>query len=203
MASAFEKRKWNTEVVDFGVPYDFASIMHYPFTAFSKNGKPTIRNIVDMQGKTPYIVLSDGDARQTNAMYKCNGKEILHLLWVNTVFISCNENRKQRKSVTFQIICRKLPHVTESGFLNLGNFCLRNQENSSRNSESHKRMESRIQVPLTRSGIQYVESRIQDCCGFPYMAKIGTFHRRPPPPPPPPTPASRQNTKAAWMWYMG
>ena len=80
LASAFEKRKWNTEVVDFGVPYDFASIMHYPFTAFSKNGKPTIRNIVDMQGKTPYIVLSDGDARQTNAMYKCNGKEILHLL---------------------------------------------------------------------------------------------------------------------------
>lgn len=56
------------------MPYDFASIMHYPFTAFSKNGKPTIRNIVDMQGKTPYIVLSDGDARQTNAMYKCNGK---------------------------------------------------------------------------------------------------------------------------------
>ena len=80
LASAFEKRKWNTEVVDFGVPYDFASIMHYPFTAFSKNGKPTIRNIVDMQGKTPYIVLSDGDARQTNAMYKCNGKEILYLL---------------------------------------------------------------------------------------------------------------------------
>ena len=80
LASAFEKRKWNTEVVDFGVPYDFASIMHYPFTAFSKNGKPTIRNIVDMQGKTPYIVLSDGDARQTNAMYKCNGNEILHLL---------------------------------------------------------------------------------------------------------------------------
>lgn len=71
LASAFEKRKWNTEVVDFGVPYDFASIMHYPFTAFSKNGKPTIRNIVDMQGKTPYIVLSDGDAKQTNAMYKC------------------------------------------------------------------------------------------------------------------------------------
>ena len=106
LASAFEKRKWNTEVVDFGVPYDFASIMHYPFTAFSKNGKPTIRNIVDMQGKTPYIVLSDGDARQTNAMYKCNGKEIMHLLRVNTVFISCKENRKQRKSVPFKISCK-------------------------------------------------------------------------------------------------
>lgn len=74
LASAFEKRKWNAEVVDYGVPYDFASIMHYPFTAFSKNGKPTIRNIVDMQGKTPYVVLSDGDAQQTNAMYKCNSE---------------------------------------------------------------------------------------------------------------------------------
>lgn len=56
------------------MPYDFASIMHYPFTAFSKNGKPTIRNIVDMQGKTPYVVLSDGDAQQTNAMYKCSSE---------------------------------------------------------------------------------------------------------------------------------
>jgi len=72
LEDAFAKRKWGTEVVDYGVPYDFASIMHYPFTAFSKNGKPTIRNIVDMQGKTPYVVLSDGDAQQTNAMYKCS-----------------------------------------------------------------------------------------------------------------------------------
>ena len=29
-----------------------------------------------MQGKTPYVELSDGDAKQTNAMYKCNGKWI-------------------------------------------------------------------------------------------------------------------------------
>lgn len=58
------------------MPYDFESIMHYPFTAFSKNGKPTIRNIVPMNGKVPYVsrMLSDGDAKQTNAMYKCDGK---------------------------------------------------------------------------------------------------------------------------------
>ena len=49
--------------------------MHYPFTAFSKNGKPTIRNIVPMNGKVPYVELSDGDAQQTNAMYKCDGKD--------------------------------------------------------------------------------------------------------------------------------
>ena len=30
-----------------------------------------------MNGKVPYVELSDGDAQQTNAMYKCNGK-ILH-----------------------------------------------------------------------------------------------------------------------------
>ena len=29
-----------------------------------------------MQGKTPYVELSDGDAKQTNSMYKCNGKRI-------------------------------------------------------------------------------------------------------------------------------
>ena len=60
--------------MDYGVPCDFESIMHYPFTAFSKNGKPTIRNIVPMNGKVPYVELSDGDAKQTNAMYKCDGK---------------------------------------------------------------------------------------------------------------------------------
>ncbi|XP_048580000.1 zinc metalloproteinase nas-13 isoform X2 [Nematostella vectensis] len=69
---AFEKRKWGTEVTDYGSQYDFASIMHYPFTAFSKNGRPTIKAIADMQGKTPYIALSADDAMQTNAMYKCN-----------------------------------------------------------------------------------------------------------------------------------
>ena len=61
--------------MDYGVPYVFESIMHYPFTAFSKNGKPTIRNIVPMNGKVPYIELSDGDAKQRNAMYKCDGKD--------------------------------------------------------------------------------------------------------------------------------
>ena len=53
-------------MVDYGVPYDFESIMHYPFTAFSKNGKPTISNKVPMNGKVPYVELSDGDAQQTN-----------------------------------------------------------------------------------------------------------------------------------------
>ena len=48
-----------------------------------------------------------------------------------------------------------------------------NPEYSSRNSESHRRLESRIQVPLTNTGIQYpesgiriVESRFQHCLGL-------------------------------------
>ena len=73
LEDAFAKRKYGTEVVDYGVPYDFGSIMHYPFTAFSKNGKPTIRAISSMNGKTPYVGLSADDAKQTNLMYKCNG----------------------------------------------------------------------------------------------------------------------------------
>ena len=54
------------------------------------------------------------------------------------------------------------PKVMESGFRNLENFCLRNPEYpgfwnpeySSSNLESHNRLESRIQVPLTETGIQ-------------------------------------------------
>ena len=44
--------------------------------------------------------------------------------------------------------------------------------------ESHLRLESRIQIPLTKSGIQYLqsgidslESKIQDCLGFSYMGQ--------------------------------
>ena len=65
-----------------------------------------------------------------------------------------------------------------------------NPEYSSRNPESHWRLEFRIQIPLTKTGIQYVksgihgvESRIQDCLGIPYMerfrsSKILSFNGR-------------------------
>ena len=56
------------------MPCDFESIMHYPFTSFSKNGKPTICNIAPLNGKVPYVKPIDGDTKQTNAMYKCDGK---------------------------------------------------------------------------------------------------------------------------------
>ena len=46
------------------------------------------------------------------------------------------------------------PRVRESGFRNPGIFCLWNPE-------SHQRLESRIRVLLTNTGIQYLESGIR------------------------------------------
>ena len=54
-----------------------------------------------------------------------------------------------------------------------------NTEYSSRDPESYKGLESRIQVPLKKCAIKYlesgiygVESRIQDCLGSPFMVRI-------------------------------
>ena len=69
-------------------------------------------------------------------------------------------------------------HPRESGFRIPGNFCLWNPESgpwnpeySSRNPEQHYRLESGIQVPLNdwrkKSGIQHLESGIQDCLSQP------------------------------------
>ena len=86
-------------------------------------------------------------------------------------------------------------HVSrESGLWNPGNFCLWNlqfwpsesriQRSRIRNrTKSH--LESRIQVPLTKTGIQYlisgirgVDSRIQDCLGFPNMGRSTLLKRK-------------------------
>lgn len=76
MAYNFKKKVYGSEVVDYGVPYDYASIMHYPWTAFSKNGKKTLEPIRPLNGKTPYVRLSDDDALQARRMYKCSGEKI-------------------------------------------------------------------------------------------------------------------------------
>ena len=57
-----------------GVAYDYESIMHYPWNAFSSNGKNTMTAKKPLNGKTPYIELSKADAEQTSLMYNCPGK---------------------------------------------------------------------------------------------------------------------------------
>ena len=79
MAYNFKKKVHGSEVVDYGVPYDYSSIMHYPWTAFSKNGKKTLEPIRPLNGKTPYVKLSDDDALQARRMYKCSGKTVSKL----------------------------------------------------------------------------------------------------------------------------
>ena len=57
-----------------GEPYDYASIMHYPWNAFAKDyNKDTIIPKRHLNGKKPYVALSRSDARQCNIMYKCSG----------------------------------------------------------------------------------------------------------------------------------
>ena len=92
------------------------------------------------------------------------------------------ENRKsERNTIVFRDLRMPTnsPQVRESGKIftrGIRNPGLWNPKYSSKNPESLQRLESRIQVPLTKTGIQYlehrirgVESGIQDCLGFPYM----------------------------------
>ena len=72
--SAFAK--YGRDQIDsLGLPYDYGSIMHYPFNAFSKNGQPTLIALHPLNGKTPYKALSALDAEQTNKMYGCAAKK--------------------------------------------------------------------------------------------------------------------------------
>ena len=55
-----------------GEKYDYASIMHYPFNAFALNrARQTLIPLENLDGKMPYIKLSDSDVTQANKMYKC------------------------------------------------------------------------------------------------------------------------------------
>ena len=62
------------EVSEFGLPYDFHSVMHYGPYAFSKNGKRTIETLdpskQDIIGKAKGV--SEGDVLLLKRMYKCN-----------------------------------------------------------------------------------------------------------------------------------
>ncbi|CAH2100025.1 unnamed protein product [Euphydryas editha] len=66
----FEKRSDET-VTDFGLEYDYASIMHYGATDFSKNGNPTIIPLEENVTIGESNELSEIDVKKINIMYNC------------------------------------------------------------------------------------------------------------------------------------
>merc|ERR1712055_575262 len=66
-------KKSESEVSEFGLPYDFESVMHYSDTAYSKNEKKTIETIdpskQDVIGNSDGV--SEGDILLVKRMYGC------------------------------------------------------------------------------------------------------------------------------------
>ena len=67
-----------SEVSEFGLPYDFESVMHYGDTSFSKNKKRTIETLdpskQDIIGRATGV--SEGDIMLVKRMYNCNDGRI-------------------------------------------------------------------------------------------------------------------------------
>ncbi|XP_039291931.1 zinc metalloproteinase nas-13 [Nilaparvata lugens] len=66
-------KEW--KVTDFGVGYDYDSVMHYSRCAFSKNDKPTITTVEEGVKIGQRDRLSDKDKMKLNIMYNCNKVE--------------------------------------------------------------------------------------------------------------------------------
>lgn len=61
--------------MDTDLPYDYSSIMHYKFTAFSRNNSLqsiAVRNKNSTREYTPYSYITDLDVRKTQEMYNCS-----------------------------------------------------------------------------------------------------------------------------------
>ncbi|EDS37677.1 meprin A subunit beta [Culex quinquefasciatus] len=57
---------------DFGIPYDYESVMHYGKTAFSKNGLPTIIPFDKTVNIGQRVGMSYKDIKRLNSLYTCN-----------------------------------------------------------------------------------------------------------------------------------
>ncbi|CAF4782402.1 unnamed protein product [Pieris macdunnoughi] len=64
----------NDTVTDFGVPYDYNSVMHYPEVAFSKNGNKTIIPLQENVKIGQRLGMSESDVVKLNKMY-CDNDE--------------------------------------------------------------------------------------------------------------------------------
>lgn len=66
-------KKYNSSVVtDFGIPYDYGSVLHYSQFAFSKNGEKTIVPLFEEGVEIGQRKgLSNKDISKLNLMYKC------------------------------------------------------------------------------------------------------------------------------------
>ena len=66
-------------VSQFGLPYDFESVMHYGANDYGKDGKRTIETYdppkQDIIGKAQGV--SDGDIMLVKKMYNCDGKKLI------------------------------------------------------------------------------------------------------------------------------
>ena len=70
------------------IPYDFDSIMHYGRRSFSKNGKDTIRSILDPNRPLGQRNgFTDLDAHEIKALYDCAGRRTRELCTVHRI---CN-----------------------------------------------------------------------------------------------------------------
>ncbi|XP_045452566.1 seminal metalloprotease 1-like [Melitaea cinxia] len=66
-------------VTDFGVPYDYGSVMHYPSKAFSKNGNKTIIPLKEDVKIGQRVGLSESDVLKINRMYCEDEKSVSYV----------------------------------------------------------------------------------------------------------------------------
>lgn len=81
MRSNFKKYS-SARITDYGVPYDYGSIMHYSTHAFSRNGKPTIMPLVSFPLNSCHL------QRRMYEAIKLWSKDVLVKFLINYKFIN-------------------------------------------------------------------------------------------------------------------